>query len=45
MWPLATVVANNKIDRDKKCRRITSDFDCHADAAVQCAAHRLMEHI
>jgi hypothetical protein len=27
------------------CRRFAVDFDCHADAAVQCKAHHPMEHI
>ena len=39
------VVANNKIDDDKKGRLIAGNFDCHADAAVKCGAHCLMEHI
>jgi hypothetical protein len=29
----------------KKCRRITGNFDCYADAAVRCGAHCLMELI
>jgi hypothetical protein len=32
------------IGDDEKCRQIAGDFDHHADAAVQCGAHRLMEH-
>ena len=39
------VVANNKIKDDEKCKRITGNFDCHADAAVRCGAHCPMEHI
>jgi hypothetical protein len=39
------VVANNKINNDKKCRQIAGDFDCHADTAVQRGAHRSMERI
>jgi hypothetical protein len=39
------VVANNKIDDNKKCRQINDDFDGHGDAAVQREAHRPMEHI
>ena len=42
---LSMVVANNKIDDDKKGRLIAGNFDCHADAAVKCGAHCLMEHI
>jgi hypothetical protein len=44
-WSLSTVVGNNGIDNDKKCRESAGDFDHHADAAVQCGAHRPMEHI
>jgi hypothetical protein len=44
-WSLATVVANNDIDDNKKCRRIAGDFDGHAGAAVQCGMHRPVEHI
>jgi hypothetical protein len=33
------------IGDDKKCRRIASNFDHHAAAAVQCMAHHPMEHI
>ena len=29
----------------QKCRQIAGDFDCHADAAVRCGAHCLIEHI
>ncbi len=42
---LATVVANNKINDDKKFRKIAGNFDCHADAAVQHRAHCPMERI
>ena len=34
-----------QIGNNKKCRRIADDFDCHADAAVQRRAHRMIEHI
>ncbi len=34
-----------QIDDNKKCRRITGDFDGHGDAAVPREAHRPMEHI
>ncbi len=44
-WALSTVVGSNRINDDKKCRESTVDFDHHADAAVQCGAHRPMEHI
>ena len=42
---LYTVVANNEIDYDKKCRQITVHFDDHGDAAVQFGAYHPMEHI
>ncbi len=45
IWFLFTVVGDNKIDDDKKCKESAGDFDHHADAAVQCRAHCLMEHI
>jgi hypothetical protein len=38
------VVANNKIDDNKKCRKIDDNFDGHGDAAVRRKAHRPMEH-
>jgi hypothetical protein len=44
-WALSTVVGNNGINDDEKCRESAGDFDHHADAAVQCGAHRPMEHI
>jgi len=34
-----------RIHNNNKCREITGNFDCHADAAVRCGAHSLMEHI
>jgi len=34
-----------RIGDNEKCRQITDIFDCHADAAVQCRAQCLMEHI
>ena len=39
------VMGDNKIDNNKKYASNTGDFDCHADAAVRCGAHRPMEHI
>ncbi len=39
------VVANNKIDDDKKHMWNTGDFDHHADTAVQCGAFHPMERI
>jgi hypothetical protein len=39
------VVANNKIDGDKKYTSNAGNFDGHADTAVQCGAHRPMERI
>jgi hypothetical protein len=44
-WSLSTVVGNNGIEDNKKCKEIAGDFDHHADAVVQCGAHCLMEHI
>jgi hypothetical protein len=38
-------VANNKIDGDKKYTSNAGNFDGHADTAVQCGAHCLMERI
>ena len=34
-----------RIDDNKKCRRIAGDFDGHGDASVRREAHRPMEHI
>jgi hypothetical protein len=34
-----------QIGDNKKCRQITGDFDCHANAAVQCGAHCPIEHV
>jgi hypothetical protein len=39
------LLGNNKSATTKKCRRIAVNFNCHADAAVQHRAHRLIEHI
>jgi hypothetical protein len=39
------VVANNKIDDDKRYTSNAGNFDRHADTAVQCGAHRPMECI
>jgi hypothetical protein len=39
------VVANNKIDGNKKYMSNTGNFDGLADTAVQCGAHCPMEHI
>jgi hypothetical protein len=39
------VGGQQQIGNNKKCKRIAGDFNCHADAAVQCGAHRPMEHI
>jgi hypothetical protein len=38
-------VANNETDNNKKFRQIAGNFNGHADAAVQCGTHHLMEHI
>ena len=39
------VMANNKIDGNKKFTSNAGDFNCHADVAVQCGVHHPMEHI
>jgi hypothetical protein len=39
------VVANIEIDGDKKYTSNAGDFDGHADMAVRCRAHHLMERI
>ena len=36
---------HHQINDNKKCRQIAGNFDCHADAAVRCKAHRQMEQI
>jgi hypothetical protein len=38
-------VANNEIDNNKKCKQIAGNFESHANAAVRCEVHCLMEHI
>ena len=39
------VSGQQRIGDNKKCRQITGNFDCHADAALRCGAHRPIEHI
>ncbi len=39
------VVGDSGINNNKKCRERACGFDHHADVAVQCGAHRPMEHI
>jgi hypothetical protein len=39
------VVANNKIDGDKKYTSNAGNFDGYADTSVQCGANCPMEHI
>jgi hypothetical protein len=39
------VVANNKINGDKKYNSNAGDFNGHADAAVRCGVHRPTERI
>jgi hypothetical protein len=34
-----------QIDRNKKCRQLDGNFDCHGNAAVRCGVYRPMEHI
>jgi hypothetical protein len=38
-------MCKQQIEDNEKCRQIAGDFDCHADEAVRCEAHRLMDHI
>ncbi len=42
---LSMVVGTIEIDVDEKCGGIAGNFDHHADAAVPCGVHRLMERI
>jgi len=44
-WSLAYGYGQQRNRRDTKCRQIDDNFDGHGDAAVQCRAHRPMEHI
>jgi hypothetical protein len=39
------VMGNNRINDYDKIREIAARFDGHSDAAVQCRAHRPIEHI
>jgi hypothetical protein len=39
------VVANNKIDGDKKYTSNAGNFDGHENTAVKCGVHCPMEHI
>ena len=39
------VVANNRIDNDKKYMSKAGNFDHHAGEVVQCGAHHPMDHI
>jgi hypothetical protein len=39
------IVAKNEIDGNKKYTSNAGNFDGHADMAVQCGAHHLMECI
>jgi hypothetical protein len=39
------VVANNKINNDKKYTSNACDFDRHADTAVRCGVHCPIKHI
>ena len=34
-----------QIGDNKKCRRITGEFDCHTDAVVRRGAHRPIQHV
>jgi len=39
------VMGDSKIDDNTKYMSNAGNLDCHADAAVQCGVHCLMEHI
>ena len=39
------VSGQQRIDNNVKCRQISGNFNCHADAAVRRGAHRPIEHI
>jgi hypothetical protein len=39
------VIGQQPIGDNEKCRQIAGDFNCHAGVAVQCGAHRSIEHI
>ncbi len=39
------VSGQQQVSNNKKCRRITGNFDCHADAAVRRGVHCPIEHI
>jgi hypothetical protein len=38
-------MGENEIDDNKKSMSNAGEFDCHVDLALQCGAHRPMEHI
>jgi len=38
-------MCKQRVNDNRKCRRIAGDFDCHGDAAVQCGVHHPMKHI
>jgi hypothetical protein len=44
-WALSTVVGDNGINYDEKCRESAGDFNHHADVAVRCGVHRPIEYI
>jgi hypothetical protein len=44
-WSLFTIVGDNRITNNEKCRESAGDFDHHVDAAAQCRVHCSMEHI
>jgi hypothetical protein len=39
------IVANNKINGNKKYTSNAGNFDGHADTAVRCGVHHPIEHI
>jgi hypothetical protein len=44
-WLLAMLMGDNKINDEKKCRKIAGNFDHHGDVMVQSRVHHPIEHI
>jgi hypothetical protein len=44
-WSLAITIGDNKINNTNKYTSNAGYFNCHADAAVRCGAHRPLVHI
>jgi hypothetical protein len=45
IWLLATVMGDNKIDNETRCRKIAGNFDHHGDPLMWSGAHCPMKHI